>query len=179
MELTITYISSQIIAIIAYIFSGSTYHAKNRKTVLILNFLAQISFIVTYILLRAWSGVAVGILGSVRNFIFIVDENKNGKRKKISKTDICILITIYIISIILATLTYEGFYSLLPVFNTMLYTYAVCQKNIKIYKMLGIPIQVFWVIYAISLKSIVSMIMESIMLINCCLGYFREIKKKH
>ena len=179
MELTITYISSQIVSMIAYMFAGTTYHAKNRKTILVLNFCAQIGFAITYILLRAWSGVAVSLLGTIRNIIFMVDESKNGKRKRMGKTDIWILAIMYTMSIILAILTYEEIYSLLPVLATMIYTYAVCQKNIKIYKILGIPIQILWVLYALSLMSVVAIIIESIMLINCCVGYFREAKRKN
>ena len=172
MEL-ITYVSSQMVFIFAYIFVGLTYHVKNRKVVLRFNLLAQIAFIITYILLKAWSGVAVSVIALIRNIILIFNENKNNKTKN---DDIITLIIIYVISIILAIITYEGLYSLLPVLATMIYTYAVYQKNVKTYKVLGIPIQVLWIIYAISLMSIVSIFVETAMLINCFVGLIRENK---
>ena len=60
----------------------------------------------------------------------------------------------------------------------MLYTYAVCQKNIKTYKLLGIPTELLWTGYNLYIKSIVGIVLEAIMLLNCFTGYIMEIKKK-
>lgn len=152
MEVTIQYIISQVFTIISYIFLALTYHMKNRKTILILNILTQIAFTIAYVLLGAWSGLAMAIVAMARNVIFILDENKNEKREHMNKTDISILVILYIISMISAIFTYERFFSLLPVFATMIYTYAVCQKNIKLYKLLGIPIEILWTCYNIYIK---------------------------
>ena len=72
MEITIQYIISQIFTIISYIFLALTYQVKNRKTVITFNLLAQVSFIVAYILLGAWSGLAMVFVAIVRNVIFII-----------------------------------------------------------------------------------------------------------
>lgn len=177
MELTTQYIISQIFTIFSYIFLASTYQVKNRKTVLGLNVLSQIAFGAAYILLGAWSGLATAIISLIRNIIFIVDENKNGKREQMNKLDIIILMVFYIISIISAIFTYEGVLSLLPIFATMIYTYAVCQKNIKTYKMLGIPIELLWTAYNLYIKSIFGILLEIIMLTSCITGYLKECKK--
>ncbi len=89
------------------------------------------------------------VVALIRNIIFLLDEKKNGKREKINKMDIIVLIILYIISIISAIFTYEGFFSLLSVFATMLYTFSVWQKKTNIYKLLGIPIGILWVLYKI------------------------------
>ncbi len=177
MVITIQYVISQIFTVISYIFLASTYHAKNRKTVLVLNVLSQIAFSVAYILLGAWSGLAMAIVALTRNIIFLIDENKNGKRNNMNRTDIIILIVLYIISIISAIFTYEGIFSLLPVIATMLYTYSVCQKNIKTYKLLGVPIEILWTLYNIYIKSIFGILLEAIMLTTCIIGYIKETKK--
>lgn len=171
------YLISQIFTIISYIFLASTYHVKSRKTVLKLNCISQIAFIVAYILLGAWSGLMMAIVALARNIIYIIDENKNGMRKKTNKTDIIILVIMYIICILSAIFTYDGIFSLLPVIATMLYTYAVCQKNIKTYKLLGIPTELLWTGYNIYIRSIVGIVLEVIMLTNCFTGYIMEVKK--
>jgi len=154
MELSITYILSQIFTIVMYILLAITYYAKDRKMVLVLNFFSLIANMVAYILLGAWSGLAMCVVALIRNLIFIVDEKKNGKRENINKIDIIILAILYSISIISAIFTYEGFLSLFSVFATMLYTYSVWQKKTNIYKLLGIPIGVLWVIYNAYIMSI-------------------------
>lgn len=179
MEITIQYIISQVFTIISYLFLASTYYVKKRKNVLILNCIVQSSFIIAFLLLRAWTGLAMTIIALIRNIIFLIDENKNEKREHMNKTDMIILGTLYIISIVSAVFTYEGFFSLLSVFATMLYTYAVCQKNIKIYKLLGIPTEILWISYNIYIKSIFGIILEVIMLGVCCIGYIMEARKKN
>lgn len=114
----------------------------------------------------------------VRNIIFLLDEKKNGKSDTISKKDIIILAILYIVSITFAIFTYDGFLSLFSVFATMLYTYSVWQKKTKVYKLLGIPIGILWVLYNIYVKSIFGVILEGILLIGVIGGYVLEAKKK-
>ena len=171
------YIISQIITAISYIILASTYQAKNRKTVLFLNCLVQVCFSIAYVFLKAWSGLAMCAVALTRNIIFMIDENKNGKRESINKLDIIVLVSLFIISIISAIPTYEGIWSLLPVAATILYTYAVCQKNMKIYKMLGIPMEILYLGYSIYIKSILGIIAEIVILVSCIIGNIREVRK--
>ena len=173
---TTQYIISQIFTIISYLFLASTYYVKKRKSVLILNCIVQVSFIAAFLFLRAWTGLVMTVIALIRNIIFVIDENKNGKREYINKTDIIVLIVLYTISIVSAVFTYEGFFSLLSVFATMLYTYTVCQKNIKTYKLLGIPTEVLWIGYNIYIKSLFGIVLELIMFGVCCIGYIKEIR---
>lgn len=177
MELTVTYIVSQIFTILTYVLLGLTYHAKNRKTVLIISFLSLIANGIAYILLEAYTGLAMCIVALVRNIIFLIDEKKNGKTEEITKKDIIILIVLYLISIISAIFTYDGFLSLLSVFATMLYTFSVWQKKTIIYKVLGIPIGILWILYNIYVMSIFGIILEFILLICSTSGYILERKK--
>lgn len=124
------------------------------------------------------SGLAMCVVALIRNIIFLVDEDKNGKREKITKKDIVILAILYVISIISAIFTYEGPLSLLSVIATMLYTFSVWQKKTNIYKLLGIPIGILWVLYNIYVMSIFGIILETILLICSTTGYLLEIKKR-
>lgn len=67
-----TYILSQISIIIYYTLLATTYYAKNRNKVLVLNFLAIISEGMSYIFLGAWTGLAMCIVALIRNIIFYV-----------------------------------------------------------------------------------------------------------
>lgn len=177
MEFTIEYILSQIFTIIMYALLGLTYYAKDRKKVLIIDFLSLIANGIAYVFLSAWSGLAMCFIALVRNIIFLVDENKNGKRDTINKKDIIILIILYVISIVSAVFTYEGFLSLFSVFATMLYTFSVWQKHTKVYKLLGIPIGILWVLYNTYIGSIFGILLEGILLICSITGYMLEVRK--
>lgn len=178
MNWSVTYIVSQLFTIIMYALLALTYYAKDRRKVLILSFLSLVANGIAYIFLSAWTGFAMCVVALIRNIIFLLDEKKNGKREKINKMDIIVLIILYIISIISAIFTYEGFFSLLSVFATMLYTFSVWQKKTNIYKLLGIPIGILWVLYNIYIFSIFGIVLESILLICSIIGYLLEIKRK-
>ena len=177
MELTITYIISQIFTIINYTLVASTYYYKNRKTILIINFLSVVAEGCSYLFLQAYTEFAMCIVALIRNLIFVIDERKNHKQDTISKKDIMILITLYGIIIFSVIFTYDGILSLLSVVATMLYTYSVWQKKTKVYKLLGMPIGVLWILYNIFIKSIFGILLESILLLCSITGYILEKKK--
>ena len=176
MEITLTYILSQVFVIINSLLLIATYQLKSRKSILLVSFIALLANGMAYVLLSAWSGFAMVFVAMIRNIIFMIDEKKNGKSDKITKKDIIILIILYAISIISAVYTYEGFLSLMSVFATMLYTYSVWQKKTSIYKILGIIIEVIWIIYNIYIFSIFGIIVEIFLLISAVIGIIREYK---
>lgn len=170
----ITYILSQIFIIISYIFLVFTYQTKNRKSILVFNFISLIATGLSYIFLSAYSGLAMVGVAIIRNIIFIVDEKKNGKKEKNTTKDYIILAILYLISIAFAILTYNGILSMMSVVATMLYTFSVWQKNTKVYKLLGMPIEAIWIIYNVYIFSIFGIILESILAISTVVGYLRE-----
>lgn len=176
MELTTAYVLSQIFTIITYVLLAMTYYAKNRKAVLTISFASLITNGLEYVFLNAYSGLAMCIVALIRNVIFLVDEKKNGKRDTNTKKDIVILVILYVISIISAVFTYDGFLSLLSVFATMLYTYSVWQKKTNIYKLLGMPIGVLWILYNIYVQSVFGVILEAILLVCSMTGYILEVR---
>ncbi len=175
MNLTFSYILSQIAIIICYILLIPTYHLKTRKSILLFSLASLISASLSYCLLAAYTGVAMEVVAIIRNLLFILFENKNSE-DKISKLDILLLIIIYSITIVLATLTYSGVLGLTFVFATMIYTYSVWQKNPKTYKLLGIPVGIMGVTYNIYIFSIFGIIAESCLLISAIIGYLKDIK---
>ncbi len=177
MELTTIYVLSQIFTIITYILLAITYYAKDRKTVLTISFLSLITNGLAYVFLNAYTGLAMCFIALIRNIVFLIDEKKNGKSEKITKKDIIILIVLYVIATVFAIITYDGPLSLLSVIATMLYTYSVWQKKTEVYKMLGIPIGILWILYNLYVKSIFGIILETILLICSITGYILEKKK--
>ncbi len=177
MEISTRYILSQVFTIITYALLALTYYTKNRKTILIVNFLSIIANGIAYLFLDAYTGLAMCVVALVRNAIFIIDERKNGKIDKIDRKDIIILIALFDISIGSAIFTYDGLLSLLSVFGTMLYTYSVWQKKTNTYKLLGIPIALLWIFYNIYIKSIFGIALETILLICSTTGYILQIKR--
>lgn len=177
MEITATYIISQIFAILMYALLASTYYLKNRKTVLIINILAMIAQAISFICLKAYTGLAMDIVAIIRNIVFMIDEKKNGKQEQNTRKDIVILVVLYLITILLSIFTYNGLPSLFSVLGTFLYTYSVWQKNTNTYKLLGIPTSMSWIAYNIYIKSIFGGILECIVLLCSGIGYLLARRK--
>lgn len=179
MEFTVSYILSQVFTIIMYVLLAITYYVKNRKTVLIVSFASLVANILAYVLLSAWTGLAMCFIALFRNIYFLLDEKKNGKRDKITKKDVIVLIVVYIAIIISTLFTYEGFLSLLSVLATSVYTYSVWQKKVIVYKFCGIPVGILWVSYNLYVKSIFGVILEAILLICSIGGYVIEKRSRY
>ena len=177
MEWTTTYILSQVFTIIMYMFLGTTYFVKSRKTILFLSFTSLFSEMVAFIFLQAWTGLAMCIVAIIRNIVFLIDEKKNGKNDKITKKDIYILIAIYVITIALTIPSYVGFLSLLSVFATSIYTYSIWQKNVITYKLFGILSSGIWISYHVYTKNISAIILEGSLLVASACGYILALKK--
>lgn len=179
MEVTTTYIISQVFAILMYVLLASTYYLKNRRAVLIINILSMIAQAISFICLKAYTGLAMDVVAIIRNVVFMIDEKKNGKSEKNTKKDIIILASLYVITILLSVFTYNGIPSLFSVLGTFLYTYSVWQKNTNTYKLLGIPTSMSWIAYNVYIKSIFGCILESIILLCSGVGYLLSKKKSN
>ena len=169
------YIVSQVIVVIRYALLGITYGLKNRKSILLFSFASSVANAMVFALLSAWSGFAMSCVSVIRSIAFLV-RNKHDKSEEFTKIDLFILSGLYLISIALAIVSYNGFFSWLSVAATMLYTYSVCQKNSKLYKIIGIPVSVLWICYNIFVESIFGVILESVILVCEIIGVFMETK---
>lgn len=173
MQITKLYILSQVFIILNYVFLVIAYQLKNKGKILFFNNSAQFSAGLSFICLGAYTGLAMTIISIFRNTIFMV----YGEKKEVSKkTNILILLGIYALMIMVSIFTFNGFLSLMSVLATMLATYALWQKNTKLYKILGIPISLLWIIYNIYIKSIFGIVLECILMTSAIIGFIREKK---
>ena len=179
MELTPTYIASQVLTIAMYVTLAITYYLKDRRVILLVSFLGSVFLGSAFFLLGGYTGLAMSAIAIIRNIIFLVDEKKNGKSEKIDKKDIVILVIIYLVTIGVTIPSYNGFLSLLSVFATSLYTFSVWQKKTITYKILGIPTGLLWIAYNIYIKSLFGIILETILLVFAVIGLVLEYKRKN
>lgn len=176
--MTTTYILSQIAVVLAYVFLALTYTTKKRKSVLFYNFAHLIFGSISFLLLSAFMGLVMNFVAMVRNIIFLVqDKDKNSKYTYV---DFIVLFSLIAIAIIFCFISYNGFLSLFSPLSTLLYTFAIWQRNIQTYKILGFFVSVFYLIYNISIGSLFGAICEGLLLIWIVVEnilYFTKNKK--
>ena len=176
MELSQSYIISQVCTIIMYTLLGITYQVKARKKLLILSIFSDAFQGIADLLLNAKSGFAMCVLAILRGIAITIIPNKIKDEKTSRNAYLGVIIIFYIGVIISAIFTYEGIFSMLSILATVIYTYSIWQKNEKIYKALGTPVGICWIAYNIFVKSVFGVILESIILICSIVGYVRSKK---
>lgn len=167
--LTVSYVLSQLFAIIYYIIFAITYYMRNKKTILVLGVISIFIHSISYALLGGWTAVAMGLVAVLRNLILISEEKKDKKNN-------IILYTLYLITISSGIFTYDSIFSIFPVIATILYTYSIWQSNTKTYKLLGVITGILCTIYNIYIKSIFGIIAEFVLTICSLHGYIIDLK---
>ena len=175
MEITYIYIISQIITIIYFAILSLSYLLKDRRKILGANFIAHIGQTTAMAMLNGYTGAAMAIIMMLRDLIFLIIESRKLKGKEINKKlDLVILIVTIALMIILTIFTYNGPLSLLSVLATLVTTFALWQKDVKIYKILGVIAGIFWLAYNIFIMSIMGIILEFIVVICSNIGYIKD-----
>lgn len=179
MSITLIYVISQIITVAYFSVLILSYLLQSRMKILICNFIAHIGQTTAMALLNGYTGAAMSLIMMIRDLVLLVQEKRKLKGKKISeKFDLIFLIVTVIAIILLTVFTYNGPLSLLSVMATLVTTFALWQKNVKMYKILGIVAGVLWLAYNVFVMSIMGIILESSLLIASTIGYIRDSRKE-
>lgn len=171
MKLTLNYILSQIFSLLCFACFGITFFSKNQKKIRFLGILMNVFQAISYMFLGATSGYAMLIIAIIRNFVFF----KLNKQEYTTSYKL-LLVGLLLVIGITGAVTYTNIFSLLPVIAIVLYSIGVWQKSPKVYKLLSIPNCVCWIVYNLSVASIVASIDEFVMLILSVIGFYQEIK---
>ena len=119
----IVYVISQILVVIYYLVYATTFNLKDKTKILEIGILATIINAISYLLLGAYTGIAMCIVAIIRNIWF------NKSKNNIS------LITIFVIMLLLSIISYQNIFSLLSIIATVIYTYALWQTSTKRYQL--------------------------------------------
>lgn len=179
MRLHIIYIISQIITVLYFAILSLSYLLKNRKKILIANFVAHIGQTTAMAMLNGYTGAAMSVIMMLRDLTLLIQEDKKSKGKDINKKlDLVILIITVLLIVVLTIFTYNGPLSLLSVVATLITTFALWQKDIKTYKILGIIAGILWLSYNIFIFSIMGIVLETTLIVSSIIGYIKDIKIK-
>lgn len=128
-----------ICAVVIFVFS---YQQKTRKGIVVCNAVSRAFYVIQYILLFAFEGAVLDIIGIIASVI------AQQKDSKIIKRHLkMFVIGVNFLIIITGILLYKNIFSLLPMFGVLFHTGAFWltkEKNIRIVSFLGSP---FWFIY--------------------------------
>jgi hypothetical protein len=174
---TTEYIFSQIFAILAITLLVSTYFMTNKKTILIFAMSSSLCYSIQFLLLGAYTGSVINIVGIVRAvWFYVYDRGEKPKQKSLFS-----LIFLEILVLLCGILTYTAWYCFLPIMLTEVYTYSIWQNNIKVYRWLAPIVSLGGVLYNIFCMSIFGIVAESMFFVSTIVAiiqmYVLERKK--
>lgn len=173
-----TYIASQILLVVSYTLFSITYFIGGRQKLLTTNIANNILMGIGYGLLGGWVAVGMCSIAVVRDITSsIMDKLKPENCNKTTCQDWFFLFLWISLFATVALMTAKSFISIIPVFATIIYTISIWQKNILVYKIMGIFRSVFWIIYNIWLANVVGFAWEIGLLISIIIGLIIYIRK--
>lgn len=166
------YVVSQIFVIISSLVIGSTYFVKDKTKILYLCLIYCIFYGLHYLLLGALTGFLMTGVSFLRNLIFYYNSKKN------RSNNIFILIILIEISLISGISGYQDIFSIVSICASLMSTYSIWQDNVKVYRLLSLPVSFCFVIYALHFNSIMAIISEGIIIVMEVIGIIDLYKNK-
>ena len=160
-------IIAQIFGFIALVLYIISLQINNKKKLLIFLAITNIFYSLQYLMLDAYSGLFISLVGMFRSIIFLKFEQE--------KKDIPIYVLLLIFGIILYSgiLSYNTMLSIIPISMGFIYSWATWQKNMKRFRIVCILNASSWLLYNLivgayvgALSSIIEFIFAIVALIK-------------
>jgi len=101
----------------------------------------------------------MSLISALRNIWFYIVAKKSKKNK------LSTLLLFATVAIITGTFSYQDSFSIIPILANITSTYSIWQDDVKKYRSLAIPVSICFIVYAIHVNSLFSIVMELILLI--------------
>ena len=161
----------QVLGILAVAFFLLSYQQKKRKNIIVCNAFSRVLYILQYLMLGAFEGAVLDILGTVSSVMA-------GYKEKFKKHIRLAVILINVIIVSVGLLLYENIFSIFPIIGVVLHTSAFWitdEKTIRRVSFLGSP---FWLVYNLSSHAFGSALGDILTMVSIALAIYRyDIKK--
>jgi len=165
---------AQIIGLFAVTAFLLSYQQKKRTNIIIWNATSRVLYIIQYVLLGAFEGAVLDILGTISSFMAQKKENKI-----IKKYLILFVSVINLIILAVGLSMYKNIFSLFPIVGVILHTTAFWiteEKTIRKISFLGSP---FWLVYNLASQAYGSAIGDMLTMVSIGVAIYRyDIRRK-
>ncbi|MBE6782890.1 MAG: YgjV family protein [Ruminococcaceae bacterium] len=162
----------QIIGFIAMAIIVISYQQKSHKHILTFQMVSGLLFTVHYILLGAYTGAIMNLLGAFRSLVY-------ANRGKKWASGVVWPIVFSIGFLISGIFTWNGIFSIFPMIAMLMSSVVLWIEQPKINRMFSLPTSTCWLIYNIKEMSIAGIVTEVFVLTSIIIGILRlDIKRK-
>lgn len=156
----------QLIGVLGIIASIISFQCKKHNSILFFRTLNEFLFGIQYFLLDAYTGMAMNLVGCVRNIVFTKQISKN---KKTTMSTIIFGVLFLTFGIV----TWQGAKSILIIVAKVLSTIAYGNKNTTVVRTILFITCTSWLIYNAFVMSIAGVFCEAFTLCSLIIGVIR------
>lgn len=161
----------QLIGILGAIFGFIAYQKNEHKKIMLYKTSSELTFALQFILLGAYTGVAMNVIGCVRNLVFARQVKKN-------KSTAAGIILFSLLMAAAGALTWTGPVCLLAIAGKIFTTLAYGMKNPQKVRLLTLPSSGCWLIYDVVCRSLGGIVTEVFTVVSIVIAEVRFRKKK-
>lgn len=169
--MTIAYIISQIFITIGLGAQGATYFITRRNWQLAAVILSNICTAICFSILGAWVAVAMNLVAIGRDVT---------RRIMVRQSNTWTMMWFWIaIMTLLTIMTAHGVMSILPYISMLIFTIAIWQPNIFLYRAAGLATNTLLIIYHVYIGNAMGVALQSGLLICAIVGLVSYVRGAH
>ncbi len=159
-----------IVSILSIFLFVISVQFKEKKDILLIQTFASMCYFIAYLILGSYSGCTIELIEQTKDIVFYEFEKK--------KKDIpMILLVIFVSSLIIASIiTYDGFYSLMPLIINLLYFISSYFKNPKYMRITMLLCGFLWVYFNFKVGAYIIIIGNVLEIISAVISLIRYKK---
>ena len=161
----------QALGIVAVILGFVTYQMKSPKALLIVNLITCGVFCLHYLMIGAYSGMALNIISVIRNFTYF----QLGKKGSVAKGW---AIAFSIVMGVMGVLSWQNWYSIFVVLGLIINSYCMSFSNPQNIRKSILVTSPLVLIYDVLVLSVGGAVYESIAIVSAVIGIVRTYKKQ-
>ena len=161
-------LAAQIVGLLAVSAFLLSYQQKRRKNIIFLNAVSRVLYIIQYIMLGAFEGAALDVLGTVSS---VAAQNKDKEFIKGHVKAVVILFDLIIFGV--GLFLYENFFSLFPIIGVILHTSAFWISDEKIIRRVSFLGSPFWLVYNLASCAYGSAIGDALTMVSIGIAIYR------
>ena len=171
MENNIVYIIGQALGIVAIGLGFLSYQLKTREGLVFAQFATAVCFVLHYLMIGAYSGMARNIISVIRNYTYF----QLGKKGSVAKGW---AIAFSIVMGVMGVLSWQNWYSIFVVLGLIINSYCMSFSNPQNIRKSILVTSPLVLIYDVLVLSVGGAVYESIAIVSAVIGIVRTYKKQ-
>ena len=162
---------AQICGLLIMICNAISVQFKTKDKILICFVIANLFGIAQYFLLNAITAAVVYIISTIRCIVFYYYEKKD------LKPSLIVLMIFEVLAIICGALSWQNMWSIIPIIVTVVFTYGLWQKNLRVTRISTAITGFGWVFYNIIVMAYVGALFDGALAISSIIALIRNKKE--